>query len=25
VTAEFAVQGFDQLASLVANTCGWRL
>jgi Type VI secretion system VasI, EvfG, VC_A0118 len=25
VTAEFAVQGFDQLASKVANTCGWRL
>jgi hypothetical protein len=25
VTAEFAVQGFDQLAGLVANTCGWRL
>jgi hypothetical protein len=25
VTAEFAVQGFDQLATLVANTCGWRL
>ena len=25
VTAEFAVQGFDQLASRVANTCGWRL
>jgi hypothetical protein len=25
VTAEFAVQGFDQLASLVAKTCGWRL
>jgi hypothetical protein len=25
VTAEFAVQGFDQLAGLVASTCGWRL
>ena len=25
VTAEFAVQGFDQLAGLVATTCGWRL
>jgi hypothetical protein len=25
VTAEFAVQGFDQLASRIANTCGWRL
>ena len=25
VTVEFAVQGFDQLAGLVANTCGWRL
>ena len=25
VTAEFAVQGFDRLASLVANTCGWRV
>jgi hypothetical protein len=25
VTAEFAVQGFDQLAGLVAGTCKWRL
>ena len=25
VTADFAVQGFDQLAGLVASTCGWRL
>jgi hypothetical protein len=25
VTAEFAVQGFDRLAGLVAGTCGWRL
>lgn len=25
VTAEFAVQGFDELAVLVARTCGWRL
>ena len=25
VTAEFAVQGFDQLAGLVASTCGFRL
>ena len=25
VTVEFAVQGFDQLARLVASTCGWRL
>ena len=24
-TVEFAVQGFDQLAGLVARTCGWRL
>ena len=24
VTAEFAVEGFDTLAALVANTCGWR-
>lgn len=24
VTAEFAVEGFDTLAGLVANTCGWR-
>ena len=24
VTAEFAVQGFDQLAGLVASACGWR-
>lgn len=25
VTVEFAVQGFDELAGLVAGTCGWRL
>jgi hypothetical protein len=25
VTAEFAVQGFDKLAGLVGNTCGWKL
>jgi hypothetical protein len=25
VTAEFAVQGFDEPARLVAGTCGWRL
>ena len=25
VTAEFAVQGFDKLAGMVASTCGWRL
>jgi hypothetical protein len=25
VTVEFAVHGFDQLARLVASTCGWRL
>jgi len=25
VTAEFAVQGFDELAPLVARSCGWRL
>ena len=25
VTVEFAVQGFDQLAGLVASTCAWRL
>jgi hypothetical protein len=25
VTAEFAVQGFEPLAGLVAKTCGWRL
>ena len=25
VTAEFAVEGFDELAVLVARTCGWRL
>jgi hypothetical protein len=25
VTVDFAVQGFDQLAGLVASTCGWRL
>ena len=24
-TVDFAVQGFDQLAGLVASTCGWRL
>ena len=24
VTAEFAVEGFDQRADLVASTCGWR-
>ena len=24
VTAEFVVEGFDQLAGLVASTCGWR-
>jgi hypothetical protein len=24
VTAEFAVEGFDKLAGLVASTCGWR-
>ena len=24
-TVEFAVRGFDQLAGLVASTCGWRL
>ena len=24
VTAEFVVDGFDQLAGLVASTCGWR-
>lgn len=24
VTAEFAVEGFDTLAGLVASTCGWR-
>jgi hypothetical protein len=24
VTAEFAVEGFDALAGLVANSCGWR-
>ena len=24
-TVEFAVQGFDELAGLVASTCGWRL
>ena len=23
-TAEFAVEGFDRLAGLVAGTCGWR-
>lgn len=25
VLAEFSVHGFDELAPLVANTCGWRL
>jgi hypothetical protein len=25
VTAEFAVQGFDRLAGMVARTCGWQL
>ena len=25
LTAEFAVQGFDELAPLVARSCGWRL
>ena len=25
VTAEFAVEGFDRLAEMVASTCGWRL
>ena len=25
VTAEFVVQGFDKLAGLVGNTCGWKL
>ena len=25
VTAVFAVEGFDQLAGLVATTCGWRV
>jgi hypothetical protein len=25
VTVEFAVQGFDQLARLIAGTCGWKL
>jgi hypothetical protein len=25
VTADFLVQGFDQLAGLVAGTCGWRM
>lgn len=25
VTAEFPVQGFDQLVGLVAGTCGWRV
>jgi hypothetical protein len=25
VTADFVVQGFDQLAGLVAGTCGWKL
>jgi hypothetical protein len=24
-TAEFSVQGFDKLAGLVGNTCGWKL
>jgi hypothetical protein len=25
VTAEFSVQGFDKLAGLVGNTCGWKV
>jgi Type VI secretion system VasI, EvfG, VC_A0118 len=25
VTVEFVVQGFDQLAGLVASTCGWKV
>jgi hypothetical protein len=25
VTVDFAVQGFNELAGLVASTCGWRL
>jgi hypothetical protein len=25
VTAEFSVQGFEKLAALVGNTCGWKL
>jgi hypothetical protein len=25
VTVEFAVDGFDRLAGMVASTCGWRL
>ena len=25
VTADFAVEGFDELAPLVARSCGWRL
>ena len=25
VTSEFVVQGFDKLAGLVGNTCGWKL
>ena len=25
VTAEFPVQGFDKLAGLVGNTCGWKV
>jgi hypothetical protein len=25
VNAEFSVQGFDKLAALVGNTCGWKL
>jgi Type VI secretion system VasI, EvfG, VC_A0118 len=25
VTAEFSVQGFEKLAGLVGNTCGWKL
>jgi hypothetical protein len=25
VSVEFAVQGFEPLAGLVASTCGWRL
>ena len=25
VTADFVVSGFDQLAGLVGNTCGWKV
>jgi hypothetical protein len=25
VTAEFSVRGFEKLAPLVGNTCGWKL